>query len=193
MLAALALGAVPAGCSDESSSTADRAINIYGSVLTWILDEEMPLPAPAEDSETALVADPDGDSDDEDSDEVSATEAEVPDAPPVYIVGLNREIGLQVQVELVSRFEERGYDLRFLDSADEALDDAEPGLPVRGGALLIGLGPVPEGRRVDVRAEVYRRSSDLDAYRFSLARWGGVWSLVEEPTPVEPEGFVAAP
>lgn len=188
----LVLGA--AACSEDSSGTADRAANVYGAMLTWVLDEELPLPAPVEgETDTALVTEADEEPGDDEGGRREEDAEEDEDLPPVYLVGLHREISLQVQVELVSRFEARGYDLRFLDGAEEALDEAEPNVPVRDGGLLVGLGPIPEGRRVDVRAEVYRSLADLDAYRFSLARWGGVWSLVEEPTPVEAEGFVATP
>jgi hypothetical protein len=163
---ALAAALLVAGCPNgDDVDGPDRAIGIYGSVLTWVLDHEAPPPGGIEEG----------------------------DQVPVFVQSLGPEIGLQVQIELVARFEDEGYQLRFIDERTEAVDEADPDLPVRAETVLVGLGPIPEGTQVDVRAEVYHDIDDIEAYRVSLARWAGTWTLVEDPTPVEPEGFVAAP
>ena len=166
-----------AGCSEESAGTADREIDIYVAVLSWLLEQEVPLPPQAAGDEDG------GDGED----------AEVVEVPPVFVESFGPGVDLQVQVELVARFEEQGYDLHFLDTRTEAVDQDEPDVPVRDEAVLVGLGPIPEGSPVDVRAEVYRDQADLEAYRFRLARFAGSWAFVQDPTPVEPEGFVATP
>lgn len=173
---ALLVAAVVAltGCSEESPGTADRQIEIYAAVLSWLLEKEVPLPPQA----------PQG----EDGEDGEAVEV-----PPVFVESFGPGVDLQVQVELVARFEEQGYDLHFLDTRSEAVDEDEPDVPVRDEAVLVGLGPIPEGSPVDVRAEIYRGQADLEAYRFRLARRAGAWAFVQEPTPVEPEGFVTTP
>ena len=157
------LAAVVAGCSsDEGGGTTDRRVEIYGLVLDWLLErEEFPT--------------------------VAGTPTD--DVPTLFVDHLNRDIDLDVQVELLARFEDR-YDLRFVDALTEAVDEAAPRSPVREGAILLGLGSIPDTSPFVVRAEVYRDQRDLEAYRFDLVRWGGDWVLRTEPEPVEPEGFV---
>ena len=155
-----AVGAV-AGCSsEEGRSESDRQVAVYGLVLEWILERET-LPAPG--------AAPD-------------------DTPAVFLDHLGQPIGLDVQVGLVGRFEDR-YELRFVDAISEAVEEEQPGAPVRHGGLLVGLGAVPHDSPFQVRVEVYRDARSLDAYRFEVARWGGDWVLRGDPHPVEAEGF----
>jgi hypothetical protein len=158
-------GLVLAACPDEPPDTVERSIAVYGSVLSWVLDHEVPV-APAVDGEPPRV---------------------------VFVEHFGSDMDLQVQVELVSRFEQEGYELRFVDTRLEALDEGEDDRPVRDGGVLVGLGPIPKGIRIEVRVEVYRSQSDIDAYRVPVAHRTGTWGLAGEPTPVEPEGFVTVP
>jgi hypothetical protein len=153
--------AVLAACSsEEGRSEADRQVAIYGVVLDWVLDREQ-LPGPG---------------------------AEPDETPTVFVDHLGHPIDLEVQVGLVGRFEDR-FDLRFVDSLSEAMDEEAPGSPVRDGAVLIGLGAVPDDSPLLVRAEIYRDVRTLNAYRFEVARWAGQWVLRGEPESIEAEGF----
>lgn len=164
MLVLAATLGVLASCTSESAPDGpDRSVQIYAAVLTWLLEHEAPVaPGPSEERERPLV----------------------------YVDHLGPEqLDLQVQIELVSRFDEE-YELRFIDATSEALDSERINAPVRQDRLLIGLGPVPDTFPFSVRAEVYRNARDIDAYRFEVVRWTGEWVLGEEPEVVEPEGFI---
>lgn len=163
-LAVVALGAALAGCGgDGSDDEPDRRVEIYGLMLDWLLERQQ-FPVDEDETETETV-------------------------PTVFVDHLNRGIDLDAQVGLVARFEDR-FDLRFVDSLQEAVEVDEPRSPVRGGAVLIGLGSIPDTSPFLVRGEVYRNSRDIEAYRFEAVRWGGDWVLRDEPEPVDPEGFV---
>jgi hypothetical protein len=158
------LAGLLAGCSDgEGTDDTGRRTEIYGLVLDWVL-HQVEFPPPTE-----------GDEPDE--------------TPTVFVDHLNRDISLDVQVGLVAMFEE-GYDLRFVDALSEAIDEDAPRSPVRGEAVLVGLGPIPDSGPYLVRAEVYHHELDIEAFRFEVIRRGGEWVRRGEPEPVEPEGFV---
>jgi hypothetical protein len=164
-LLAVAVGGLLAGCSDgEGSDEPDRRIEMYGLVLDWVLEREEFQPAP---------------------------DGEVDETPTVFVDHLNRDIDFDVQVGLVSRYEDR-YELRFVDALGEAVDEEAAQAPVRDEGVLVGLGSVPDASPFLVRAEVYRDQRRIDAYRFELVRWAGDWVLRDEPQAVEPEGFVPA-
>lgn len=101
----------------------------------------------------------------------------------------SNEIALDVQVEVVNRYEDT-FEIRFIDARQEAIDETKPQSPVRDGCLLVGLGPLADGEATELRAEMYRPTG-VDAYRFELTQRSGAWRLVAEPTRVDPEGLVA--
>ncbi|MEM9607928.1 MAG: hypothetical protein AAGA99_10950 [Actinomycetota bacterium] len=110
--------------------------------------------------------------------------------PLIYIEHLGSDaIALAVQVDLIDRYDDV-VELRFVDARTEAVDESVSDAPVREGRVLIGLGPISEEN--ELRAEVYRSSSEVTAYRFRLHDEDG-WRLSATPTPIEPEGLVADP
>lgn len=165
VLAVLLLGPLLlAACPDEDPDTTERSIEIYGVVLDWVIENRVPPPP--------------------DEEEVT----------PVFVESLGPEVDLQVQVELLDRFEGSGVDLRFIDARTEAVADDVEDQPVQAGGILVGVGPIPDGRTsVDVRAEIYRTVDDVEAHRFPLVRRAEGWQLLEEPTEVDPEGLVPTP
>ncbi len=120
--------------------------------------------------------------------------ADAEDAPPIYIEHLGPDgIPLDVQVELIEHFDESDVELRFVDGREEAVDETLDGMPVRDGSVLVGLGPISDDQPTELRAELYRDLDDVTAYRFTLSRTDGEWSLAEAPEVVDPEGLVADP
>jgi hypothetical protein len=160
----LLCGALLAGCGDDNGSRDSAVADAYIVVAEWVLAESEFAPDPALD-----------------------------EMPPVYVESLGPgEIDLDVQVEVVHHFEP-AVDIRFVDIRTEALDASEVGAPVRDGGLLLGLGPVPVARPIDIRAEVYQTSDRVVGYRFRLVRSGQTMVLIEQPEPVDPESLVGEP
>lgn len=118
--------------------------------------------------------------------------------PVIYVETLGSEIiSLETQVDVVSRFEER-YEIRFIDSLEEAIDVDLDDRPVQPNSLLVGLGPViADGSSAlgaaEVRGELYLDAGDQRAYRYVLdPQPSDVWVIVGSPETVEPEGFVVS-
>jgi hypothetical protein len=157
----LLCGALLAGCGDDDGSRDNAVADAYIVVVEWVLSEPEFAPDP--------------------------TLAEM---PPVFVESLGPvEIDLDVQVEIVRRFEPV-VDIRFIDTRSEALDESAVGAPVCDGGLLLGLGPVPVAGPIDIRGEVYRTVDRVVGYRFRVARSGETMVLIEPPERVEPEGLV---
>jgi hypothetical protein len=88
-------------------------------------------------------------------------------------------ISLEVQAGVVQRVR-REVDVRFVDSREAALDLDEPGAPVRGDGLLLGLGPVPEGRsRVEVEVRRYRHRDEEVRQVVALQRVEREWRVTD--------------
>lgn len=101
----------------------------------------------------------------------------------VYVEAVGDEdIPLSVQAAVVARLEDFAR-VRFIDARDEAIDTAEPGDPVRGGGLLIGLGPVRprDGSPVRLYADRYAKAEHEVAYDLSLEPAGDRWRVVGPP------------
>jgi hypothetical protein len=116
------------------------------------------------------------------------------EVPPLFIEALGAEgIALEVQIEVVSAFVEL-FEVRFIDRRDEAIEVDLPGLPVRSGSLLIGLGPIVVDEVTDVRVELYVDQEEIRGYGYTMVADGkGEWTTAGSPTPIEPEGLVSAP
>jgi hypothetical protein len=164
---AVLVGVTLTACPDEAPDAVERATGVYERALAWVVDERLGPPPTDDEGE--------------------------PVDRLVFVESLGPELDLQVQVELVGRFEAEGVELRFIDARTEAVLDQEPGVPVRGDGTLVGLGPIPEGARVDLRVEVYRHATDIEAWRLRMARRAGIWQIVDDPVEVDPEGFVTSP
>jgi hypothetical protein len=98
-------------------------------------------------------------------------------------------IALDDQVGLVNEYDD-ALDLRFIDSREEAIDDAAELFAVRDDCVLIGFGPMAAGPSVEVRAETYQHSDAVSAFRFDLSSLSGSWVIAGEPERVHAEGLV---
>ncbi len=116
------------------------------------------------------------------------------DLPVLYIEALGPDgVPLEVQVEVVGSFVEE-YEVRFIDTYEEAVDVELPGLPVPEGALLIGLGDIDVGVTAEVHSEFYLRLGQARGFGYTLASLDGRrWEIVSDPTETEAEGLVPTP
>ncbi len=116
------------------------------------------------------------------------------DLPVLYIEALGPDgIPLEVQVEVVGGFVEQ-YEVRFIDTYEEAVDVELPGLPVPEGALLIGLGDIDVSTAAEVNGEFYLRADEARGYGYTLSiRDGHRWEIVGDPIETEAEGLVPTP
>lgn len=125
----------------------------------------------------------------------SGIELDGTEQPPVLFVEAlgSEEIPLQVQVDVVGVFIDQ-YDIRFIDVRDEAVEIDLPGVPVRTGSLLIGLGEIDVDETAEVHTEVYVRIDDVKGFAYTLRDAGdGDWDVVDSPVAIEPEGLVPGP
>lgn len=158
---ALAVGAVTlAGCGDGDDDARPGQADAYTVVLDW------------------LLARPEAGFGDDCGDEVVFVEGLGPDGIP-----------LDVQVQLIDHYTDE-VELRFIDSREEAVDEAEETQPVHDDCVLVGLGIVPDGSVIEVRGELYQRRDHVLGFRFDLVTGGQRWNMVEDPTPVDAEGLV---
>lgn len=99
----------------------------------------------------------------------------------VYAGALDDEetIPLEVQAAVVEELEELEElaTVRFVDSRDEAVDDAEESVPVLEEGVLVLLGPVPSGGAPSVDAERYVDLDDSVRVRVDLQRADGAWEV----------------
>jgi hypothetical protein len=98
--------------------------------------------------------------------------------PVVYVVPLgDSDIDAAVQAEVASELRDVA-DVRFADERSEALDEDEPGMPVRDSGVLIAVGDVAEeGQQVDVEVEVYRSDDDWSTRVFTFSRRSSQWTV----------------
>lgn len=93
--------------------------------------------------------------------------------PVVYVVS-TAEDGLSPgdQAAVASQLRD-DVDVRFADRREEALDDAEPGVPVVDAGVLLVVGEIPaRGGVVELPVEVYRDAGDHRALVFTLRAAG---------------------
>jgi hypothetical protein len=100
------------------------------------------------------------------------------DLPVVYVEPLgDEEIDATVQADTANELREVA-DVRFADERSEALDEDEPGMPVRDDGILVAIGDLPdEGDPVDVEVETYRSEDDLSTAVFSFALRSSGWTV----------------
>lgn len=112
------------------------------------------------------------------------------EVPVVFIESLGSDaIALETQVEVIAKLAET-YEIRFIDDLDEAVEVDVDGWPVRSNSLLIGLGPVQADEETEVRGELYLRTDEIRAYRYSLVSLADDgWTMAGPPEEAEPEGF----
>jgi len=98
--------------------------------------------------------------------------------PVVYVEPLGDEdIGATVQADTARELRETA-DVRFADERSEALDEDEPGMPVRDDGILVAIGDIPEeGDPVDVEVETYRSEDDRSTAVFSFALRSSAWTV----------------
>lgn len=114
--------------------------------------------------------------------------------PVLFVEALGSDqIPLRVQVAVVNGLIEQ-YEIRFIDDRDEAVEVGLPGVPVRAGSLLIGIGDIVGDETAHVRAEFYVRIDQVQGFDYTLRdAGGGNWNFVDSPAGVEPEGLVRRP
>jgi hypothetical protein len=121
---------------------------------------------------------------------VLADEPPLPDPdelPVVYVVPLGEsEIGATVQADVASEMHEVA-DVRFADESSEALDEDEPGQPVRDDGVLIAIGDVAErGNPVEIEVDVYRSEDDSSSLLFTVSRRSSQWTVTSTSVVPEP-------
>ena len=92
------------------------------------------------------------------------------------------DVPLAVQAGVVERLEDFAT-VRFIDAREEAVDTSDPGDPVRGEGLLVGLGSIRpgEGSRVGLYADRYTDADDVVAYNLVIERADGRWRVAGRP------------
>ncbi len=108
------------------------------------------------------------------------------DATPIlYVAPLANEkaIPLQVQVSVVDALASDAT-VRFVDDADQAIDQEVDGAPVLNDALLVRLGAVPpDGASVQVPAELYRSETDTSSVLYNVRETANGWVVKGFATP----------
>lgn len=96
------------------------------------------------------------------------------------------EIDLAVQAAVVERLGEF-QSVRFIDSVSEAVDETEPGAPVRDGGVFLRLGSLEGDGVVSLVVSRYVSADEVETYRFTLRVVGDRWDIQGVPTPVQSE------
>jgi hypothetical protein len=98
------------------------------------------------------------------------------DQPPVFVEheDMEEDIDLDVQVGVVNDLEDE-YDVRFIDSREEALVDDEPGTAVVDDGVLVGLGPISTGDPVTVLAHRYWGEGEQESFAVDVHEVGERW------------------
>lgn len=150
--ALLACGACRNG--DEAEGQ-DAPAEIYSAILSQLVAERGPIPTT------------EGRDDDE--------------LPPLFVepLGTGYVIDLTVQADVVERLETVA-DVRFIDNRMEAVEDDEPGKPVRDGGMLVGLGPLldsTDGRRT-VQVQRYLDAAHYDDVVATVTATSEGWAVL---------------
>jgi hypothetical protein len=98
--------------------------------------------------------------------------------PVVYVVPLGEtDIDATVQAAVASELHDVA-DVRFADKRSEAVQEDEPGMPVRDNGVLVGIGDVAEdGGPVDVQVEDYRSEDDWSKRVLTFVRRSSQWAV----------------
>jgi hypothetical protein len=114
--------------------------------------------------------------------------------PPVFVEheDMDEDIALDVQVGVVNELEDE-YDVRFIDSREEALPSDEPDAPVADDGVLVGLGPIGTGDPVTVLAHRYWGEGREESFAVDVHKSGDEWDAatpreVAPPTTVATDG-----
>jgi hypothetical protein len=108
---------------------------------------------------------------------VAADEPPADATPILYVAPLANEkaIPLQVQVSVVNALASDAT-VRFVDDADQAIDQEADGAPVLNDALLVRLGAVPpDGASVRVPGELYRTETDTSPVVYDVSETANGW------------------
>ena len=145
------------GCSSTDIDPAagagdDRTAAVYGTILEWLILGEPGVDG-AEQADWVLF--------------VATRSTEV--------------IDIDIQAVVVAALDPV-VKVRFIDDWAEAVDGEHETEPVRDLGLLVGLGAVtPEGDTVEVYADRYRNTEQVEAWQFTVSRVGGFWELTGTP------------
>ena len=146
----VAMALAVGACDSEDSPTTQRDAEVYGAVIRTLAPEDPgELDAEVDELDTTVYVGPLDDDDD---------------------------ISLEVQVEVVDDLEDFAT-VTFVDSQDEAIDDAEEGEPVLDDGVLLLLGAVPTDRAPTVDAERYVDVNDAARYRVTLKQENEEWTV----------------
>jgi hypothetical protein len=114
--------------------------------------------------------------------------------PPVFVEheDMDEDIELDVQVGVVNELEGE-YDVRFIDSREEALTSDEPGTAVADDGVLVGLGPIAAGDPVTVLAHRYWGEGRQESFAVDVHETGDQWDAaapreVAPPTTAATDG-----
>ncbi len=116
---------------------------------------------------------------------VAADEPPADATPILYVAPLANEkaIPLQVQVSVVDALASEAT-VRFVDDADQAIDQEADGAPVFDDAVLVRLGAVPpDGATVRVPGELYRTETDTSPVEYDLSETESGWVVTSSTTP----------
>ncbi len=115
---------------------------------------------------------------------VAASEPHVDETPIIYVapLGNDKPIPLDVQVSVVDAVADDAV-VRFVDEADQAIDQEDDGEPVIDDAVLVRLGAVPpDGRTVNVPGEVYHTKSDTSVVEYKVTQTADGWVVTSPAT-----------
>ncbi len=181
---AMAAMLVLASCREDAEDPRSDADMVYAAVLQALVAEHLvdqqpklvtvttptttpaltvtPTPTPSASSTTAGQR---PQQDDEDDDEKKLLQVFVEPLGDGYVIDLAVQARVVTALETVAR-------VRFIDHRAEAIDEDQPGQPVREGGLLVGLGPIVGGTAQ--RTVLTRRYLKPAGYIDGLARISGV-------------------
>jgi hypothetical protein len=140
----------PAACGDDDESPDSSSRD--SDVYTAILDT-VAADEPVEDEET----------------------------PILYVAPLGNEkpMPLDVQVSVVDATADVAV-VRFVDEAEQAIDQDGDGEPVIDDAVLVSLGSVPpDGSSVHVPGELYRTAADTSAVEYEVSETPDGWVVIQ--------------
>ena len=116
---------------------------------------------------------------------VAAAETADESTPIVYVAPLGNEkpIPLNVQVAVVDSVADAAV-LRFVDKADQAINQDDDTEPVIDDAVLVRLGAVPEsGATVNVPGELYRTKADASPVVYVVNETPDGWVVASTEAP----------
>ena len=116
---------------------------------------------------------------------VAAAETADESTPIVYVAPLGNEkpIPLNVQVAVVDSVADAAV-LRFVDKADQAINQDDDTEPVIDDAVLVRLGAVPEsGASVNVPGQLYRTKADAEPVVYVVNETANGWVVASTKAP----------